>query len=530
MRTVIVGVLTWVSVSSWGADVSELSLSPKESEALSARLKRFADGDVSVMKEALPRHSLDGIEVPVSGNTRAIIQSLCRGVAKRYFPGLAAGANAWEAPASYDRLNQLTQTWIDESRLSWDPAYVPLEGKTKLSLWSGDYWALRNGATSYRYAENKWFTSYEEAVGSYDQPGDWRRALSAPLTEMTKVLHLWSPAEKWDVTVGDDSFSLTRNQKKSGERYKDELGDVPAWMGLCHGWAAAAIGTPRPDRAVDIVGAGNAPVRWLPDEIRSMVTLAWANAEIPTNFVGGRCDEKEAATFPNGRLRQPECFDTNPSTFYLALGNLIGRQGSSFVMDVSFDHQVWNQPVAAYWLTYFDPTDPTRVSDDWRTVMVDYDGRFKAKDRFQKPLTRGMRGVDGRYDDRGIKKIIGVAATVGYLVETRPSGEERPAEDLMRRMTFTFDLELYERNGHYNALGGEWHENAHPDFLWVPKAGVTPYTAFDQSAVSFNGKAAPSAELTRSASAGSRRGYPICRVLKALIDESSGTRTYRCGA
>lgn len=509
------------------APAPEVSLTPNEAREVANRIRRFADpADTAIMSDALPRHSADGTSLPIAGNTRVIRQSLCRGVAKHYFPSLFQ--QTWESIATYDRVDRLTQTWIPANKLSWDPAQMPIEGKTKLPLWSGDYWSLRNGATSYRYATGQWFPSYDAAVASYRQPADWKSALNLPLADLTQLVHQWSPAEKWDLTVGDTDFTLTQQQKAAGARYRDETGDVAGWMGLCHGWAAASIAVPRPERPVDFVGASGVKISWLPDEVRSMVTLAWANAEIPTNYVGGRCDEKNAATYPNGRLRQPECFDTNPSTFYLALGNLLGRQGSSFIMDISFDYQVWNQPVVAYRFQYFDPTEPNRTSDDWRKVAVDYDSRFKARDRFQHPLTRGQRDAAGRYDDRGIDKVVGVAATVAYLAETRPSGSAQPTPDDLRRLTFTFDLELSRRGSGYAATGGEWHENAHPDFLWVPRAGITALTAFDRPDVKFTGREIPSPDVTQIASRGSQRGYPICRVLKPLIDSSSGTRTYHC--
>jgi len=509
--------------------IHEVNLTPAEGREIQNRLRRFLDPkDASIMSDRIPRYLADGSPLSAGDNTRAIKQSLCRGVAHRYFPSL--NDSAWETAGSYDRLPQLAHTWIAENRLSWDPSEVPVEGKTRLPLWSGDYWPLRYGATSYRYSEGKWFSSYDDAVASYSQPSDWRRLLGSPLAEVAKQIHLWSPAEKWDVSVGDTEFTLTRHQKAVGGFYKDNSGEVAPWMGLCHGWSAASIAVPRPERPVDVVGASGTPVRWLPDEIRSMVTLAWANAEIPTNYVGGRCDEKIADTYPNGRLKQPACFDTNPSTFYLALGNLLGRQGSSFVMDVSFDYQVWNQPIQAYRLTYFDATDPSRTSDQWKKVAVNYDARFKAKDRFQNPLTRGMADGSGRYDDRGIAKVVGVAATVAYLAETKPSGAPTATADEIRRMTFTFDLELYEEGGKYSARGGEWHENAHPDFLWLPQAGISALTAFDRDNVPFDGKKVPSRKLTDAASSGSARGYPICTVLKKLIDGSSGTRSYRCAA
>ena len=54
-----------------------------------------------------------------------------------------------------------------------------------------------------------------------------------------------------------------------------------------------------------------------------MTTLAWANGDTkPTGLVGA-VTRKNVETYPNGRIKAQECFDNNPSTFHLVLGNMI---------------------------------------------------------------------------------------------------------------------------------------------------------------------------------------------------------------
>ena len=129
-------------------------------------------------------------------------------------------------------------------------------------------------------------------------------------------------------------------------------------MGLCHGWAAAAIFVPAPVLKVTTVGPRGSKIDWYPDDIKALATLAWSRGNFRANQISGRCDTKNPKTYPNGRLSEQECFDTNPATFHLALGNLIGRQGFAFIMDAAYDYEVWNQPILSYEFEYFNPLDP----------------------------------------------------------------------------------------------------------------------------------------------------------------------------
>lgn len=59
---------------------------------------------------------------------------------------------------------------------------------------------------------------------------------------------------------------------------------------------------------------------------------------------------------------------------------------------------------------------------------------------------------------------------LSYMSETSPSHEieDTPQEDYIHTVNYNYDLELNDKTG---ILGGEWHSNAHPDFLWTPTKG-----------------------------------------------------------
>jgi hypothetical protein len=264
-----------------------------------------------------------------------------------------------------------------------------------------------------------------------------------------------------------------------------------------------------------------------PSDIKALGSLAWANGSSESNFIGGRCDVKETRAYPNGRLIQQRCFDNNPATFHLALGNMIGKQKLAFAMDKTFDYEVWNQPVKSYEFTYFNPKDPSKRSKNWKDVAVDYDEDFKKGDRFQNPRTRGIRSIYG-YGDTEIKKIVGVIAVVTYLGEVDPVPSAGAQEDDEVRTNWVYDLELQEKNGKLIPMGGEWHQNSHPDFLWVPKKRSFAAGSSDYVDVDYTGHSKPSARLTSLAQDSSGDGSPLCRVVKELFRQSSGKDDYLC--
>lgn len=460
----------------------------------------------------------------------------CKNVLKRLDPNFPCESlRLWSGVHRSDRVQDLTQSWLKEPQYSLD--LLPVRGNSERPLWSDDFWAIKRGGISYRYSKSEWFEDYRSAIDSYQQPTEWMELLKLPFLEVSKAIRSWSPAEKYDLSVKDEDFSLTWEQKNEGEAYLNEEGDVEGWMGLCHGWAPASIMVPRPERTVEWTGPKGVKIAWYPNDIKALITLAWANGFWENNFIGRRCEQKKVTTYPNGRIKTGDCFDNNPATFHLALGNLIGIAKSSFVMDKAYDYQVWNQPLVGYEFTYFNPLNREERSQNWKEVAVKYGSKFKKQDRFQRPLTRGkfVEGTEALESnlrrgtqDGHIKKVVGVIASVIYLIETTPPefGPE-PAEDQIARETFIYDLEIADSEHGEIVTGGEWYQNNHPDFLFVPKknAQVTSYWdrpdfAWDPTSIVIDEN---SLNIARTAS--SHGGYPLKEIVKALSESSTLPRS-----
>src|SRR5262249_50319012 len=138
--------------------------------------------------------------------------------------------------------------------------------------------------------------------------------------------------------------------------YQDSSGNVETWMGICHGWSPAAFMIARPTNAITVVAAdGKTPITFYPSDIKALSSQLWANNPADSRFIGGRCNVKKPKVDSVGRIIDQDCFDTNPGTWHLAVVNQIGIGKRSFVLDVTYDYEVWNQPARKYSYVYFNP-------------------------------------------------------------------------------------------------------------------------------------------------------------------------------
>jgi len=344
--------------------------------------------------------------------------------------------------------NDLAQNLVDELR------YVSLKDMENADLmssrlpvqpWSDSYWPIYKGAIAYRYAD-RLFPNVKDWKNNTDY-------ITKNIGDHSSVDQL-SPAEKYDLLVGDSSFSMTRNNLAEGKYYYESKGEVETWMGLCHGWAPAAYMTPRPTHATRVLAAdGKTWIPFYPSDIKALTTLLWASGRrTETRFIGGRCNLRNPSRNSTGRVKDEECLDNNPGTWHLAIVNQIGVSQRGFVMDATYDYQVWNQPVFGYQYLYFNPkteTPSSRLEDSLLAIKDFKRDKFK---RVRSPKA---------------SSVVGVEMTVLYINEVEPSLNmtDDPGRDRLASVKYTYDLEL-DPNG--TIVGGEWYSRGHPDFLWTP--------------------------------------------------------------
>lgn len=378
-------------------------------------------------------------------------------------------------------------------------------GTVQVQPWSGDYWAYAAGILGARYRDPEFIYLY-----------DWQKRFElVTANSASKILETLgqngvktlSPSEKYDLIVGDNSGGLTASMWAQGKQYYDETGSVESWMGICHGWAPAAIKEPRPEKSIEVSSLdGKWQVSLNPSDLKGLVSYSWATNRFRNMTLGSRCNKKDPARDENGRIKDEECFDLNPATWHLVVTHMVGMNKRSFVMDATYDYEVWNQPVLAYSYTYFNPQS--------RKAQKNLEQATVSREDFTKDPYKKYRPAEAR-------SFVGVSMKVGYVVETMANETESdsPQQDAIRWVKYDYDLEL---DGSGQIIGGEWYLDSHPDFIWNPKKGEHPLSALDQnlSSSSWESLKIPD-EWAKAAQQGSAYGVIINTITEALLKRSA---------
>ncbi|NRF61555.1 MULTISPECIES: ricin-type beta-trefoil lectin domain protein [Vibrio] len=408
-------------------------------------------------------------------------------------PRFSANLNNDNPARLVDVGNALIRNLVELDSAAPDSKYLDVQP------WSDTYWPLYSGAAAWRYSDRELYAS------DWQEYYDFSHTIKPLDSYSSEQRHLLSPAEKYDLLVGDKNFTLTKRSWDSGKGYYESQGKVERWMGLCHGWAAAAYMLPRPEKSIIVPDANGEMLKFYPSDVKALGTLLWAEAPFNTRFIGGRCNIQNPEKDENGRVIEPDCVDNNPASWHLSVLNQIGITGRSMIMDATYDYQVWNQPILGYQVKYFNP-ETNRSSGnpaDVTIAMADY-----KKDKFTQ--YRASRAVS----------VVGVQMVVDYMVETNPTHRnyDKPKLDGVSRVTYYYDLELDAQG---NVIGGEWYQNRHPDFLWTPTPEAVAKSYYDGSGEWDVTQSVPQSWQDRAPKA-SRYTQPMTSVVSALFSAASG--------
>lgn len=357
--------------------------------------------------------------------------------------------------------------------------------------WADSYWPTYLGQTGYRYAGG--------GSSSKDWKANYAHFLSNPPSNVPT--HMLSPAEKYDYAVGDTSYSLTRYAWNVGERSLVN-GVVPTWMGICHGWSAAAtMGAPFIEKPVTVFATNGMPVVFYPQDIKALQTMLWANGDPDSKFIGTRCEVSRPAKNANGRTINSECFDTNPATWHLSVTNQLGRNRRSFVIDGTFDAEVWNFPLLNVRYRYFNPMTFEEKNDSRGAVI---------------PLSKYRSDKFKEFRTPGAESVVGIYMDVTYVIEIEP-GTKRVYDAPTKTVRYIYDLEL-DAGG--NIIGGEWYSNAHPDFLWTFPPGAQAMYVNESPLLMENwtNDGPVPTHWTEFARKASNRGIPLHSFVKKVVD------------
>jgi len=336
---------------------------------------------------------------------------------------------------SIDNLHQIDSRNLSSATLPFQP-------------WSDYYWPAYKGGIAYRYAD-----PYTSSLNNFNSI-KYHVLYNQPASSLINSNHQndLSPSEKYDLLMGDYSFSLTNSTLQELDQINQSR-PFEGWEGICDGWAIASFMYKRPVRSVKVYNPQGIPIEFYPSDIKALNTFLWAKhtkkSKI-TRMVGQRCNLKNPQTDYNGRILAQECFESNPGTVHLALINQIGIQQKGFVFDATYDYQVWNHPVHSYKYRYFN---------------VNTQETFEKASDAQVPLNYYMNDPFRNYRSYKSTNVVGVELTLQYIAETRPraSSSDAPNQDAVVSVTYIYDLEL---DTYGRVIGGEWYQNAHPNFLW----------------------------------------------------------------
>ncbi len=251
-----------------------------------------------------------------------------------------------------------------------------------------------------------------------------------------------------------------------GQATHNEYGVVPTWTGICHGWAAATqVGLPQPEKAVEFMDVTKSYiVRLYPFDIQALMSYLWSRAQVDDLFTVRRCRINNPSTDPDGRITEPACFDVNPMTWHLAVTNRAGMAKKSFVMDTTFDSEVWNYALDSYQVSYFNPM----------TMEFSFNPLVSIAS-----LSDFPHDPYAKYRGEKATHIVGVVMDVFHPGAIAPH-TGLPSDNFLERKQLIYDLEL---NSQYEVVGGEWYTKDHPDFIWLYPQKYNPFISPEVSSL-----------------------------------------------
>jgi hypothetical protein len=283
---------------------------------------------------------------------------------------------------------------------------LPLEGAVETKPWSDSYWPSVAGGLAARWQQG--------ISGHQVTPIPTSQALALTPGQLS----LLSPAEKFDIFVGDEAMSLFQSERRRTHP-TDE-----SWFGICHGWAPAALLFAEP-KAVVVTGPSGIAVPFGASDVKALLSLYTGQfAQVGTKFLASRCNV-DIANNPQAAM-SPECRDTNAGAFHLVLTNLLGIKKQGFVADLTRDRAVWNQPVSGF----------------RSTIISDQLGRSPGA------------------AIRTVREVV-VQTQMFYGVEIQAQWNSGVA--MIQGKTYNYRLEIGLLG---EIVGGEWLDAERPDFLW----------------------------------------------------------------
>lgn len=323
-------------------------------------------------------------------------------------------------------------------------AELPLKGKLKdASLgWSDTYWPSNLGGIAYRWNHPN------------PQPFTYKLHTKEEILKMSEEeLSQLSPAELYDIAMGDYRFTLTKKVLKT---YSPR--DL-WWEGICHGWAQAASNYSEPVPVV-ITNPDGLRVPFGSSDVKGLLSMHDSfNSKGLYVRVGDRCSVRGKVAgeelpedgdigVPVPHLaNKPSCRDVNAGAFHVVLASMIGVNSQGFVADVDRFNDVWNQPIKSY---------ESEIVESVPVTPQEAKSGIVQKLRVKTKMTYGeeLEFYSPELEEEG---------SVAFVSKEPVTGTHMSAET---SRDYEYVLELDAKG---EITGGEWISETRPDMLWMKK-------------------------------------------------------------
>ena len=221
---------------------------------------------------------------------------------------------------------------------------LPLSGHGPEPI-PGDYWAVARDSLNARWNGPESLSPAEKYAMAFNRP---------------QVPDLVSLANGVDSQPGRKSCKTDADCNTDPESYSDDgkcsirFGRedgrcIPTWFGICHGWAPYAISEPMAVKPVVRKALDGTEIIFYPGDIEGLMSMMYTRLG-RTEFLSARCnkDESKIKIDDSGRILDGECRDMNAGSFHVLATNMMGLRGKGFVIDQTWDDEVWNQPAYGY--------------------------------------------------------------------------------------------------------------------------------------------------------------------------------------
>ena len=319
---------------------------------------------------------------------------------------------------------------------------LPLKGEQldRRYGWSESYWPSNKGGIAYRWNS------------ANPQPFKVRFHSKSEIQTMSfKELETLSPAELYDIAMGDYNYTLTKSTL--GKYSTRDLW----WEGICHGWAQAASNYPEPAKVI-VTNPDGLKVPFGSSDVKALLAMHEAyNFGGKYAFTGRRCkvngkvegegDDRDRHPNPPAPelANSPDCADTNAGAFHVVITNMLGIHGRGFVADIDRFNDVWNQPITHY---------QSQIIGEESIRSEDAAAGVARRVRIAMKMTYGEE----------LKFFTPELAAEGH----RNFVSKNPVTGTVHQKFLSKNYEyIVEVNSNGQVIGGEWISETRPDFLWM---------------------------------------------------------------